>query len=41
MLSVVVPSYNEGGNVRELVKETDAALKGIDYEIILMSQHQE
>ena len=36
MLSVVVPSYNEGGNVRELVKETDAALKGIDYEIIFV-----
>ena len=36
MLSVIVPSYNEGGNVRELVKQTDAALKGIDYEIIFV-----
>ena len=36
MLSVVVPSYNEGGNVEALVKETDEALKGIEYEIVFV-----
>ena len=36
MLSVVVPSYNEGGNVEALVKETDKALTGIDYEIVFV-----
>ena len=33
-LSVVVCVYNEEDNVRPLVAQIDAALKGFDYEII-------
>ncbi len=36
MLSVVVPSFNEGGNVRNLVTQIDKALKGIEYEIVFV-----
>ena len=32
MLTVVVPTFNEGKNIKNLVKQIDAALKGIDYE---------
>lgn len=35
MLSVVVPTFNEGKNIRNLVTQIDEALKGIDYEILL------
>ena len=34
MLSVVVPTFNEGKNIRNLVTQIDEALKGIDYEIL-------
>ena len=33
MLSVVVPTFNEGKNIRNLVTQINDALKGIDYEI--------
>ncbi len=32
-LSVIVPTYNESGNVETLVKQIDEALKGIDHDI--------
>ena len=35
MLSVVVPTFNEGKNIRNLVTQIDDALKGIPYEIVL------
>lgn len=35
-LSIVVPSYNESGNVENLVKQLDDALIGIDHEIIFV-----
>ena len=35
-LSIVVPTYNEAGNVDELVRRVDAALPGIAWEIILV-----
>jgi dolichol-phosphate mannosyltransferase len=35
-LSVVVPLYNEEGNIAELQREIDAALGGIDYELVLV-----
>ena len=34
MLSVVVPTFNEGKNIRNLVTQIDDALKGIPYEIV-------
>ena len=36
MLSVVIPTFNEGGNIRDLVSQVDEALDGIDYEIIFV-----
>lgn len=33
-LSIVVPSFNEADNVKRLVSEVNAALEGIEYEII-------
>ncbi len=35
-LSIVVPSYNERGNVEMLVEQIDRALDGIDHEIIFV-----
>lgn len=35
-VSIVVPSYNESGNVANLVEQIDAALKGIEHEIIFV-----
>ena len=35
-VSIVVPSYNESGNVVNLVDQIDEALKGIDHEIIFV-----
>ena len=32
-LSVVVPTFNESGNVKELAKQVGEALQGIDYNI--------
>lgn len=36
MLSVVVPTFNEGKNIRNLVTQIDDALKGIPYEIVFV-----
>ena len=36
MLSVVVPTFNEGKNIRNLVTQINDALKGIDYEILFV-----
>ncbi len=35
-LSIVVPTFNERGNVGELVTRVDAALPGIDWEIVFV-----
>ena len=35
-LSVVVPTFNEKGNVENLVQQVGAALEGIDYEIVFV-----
>jgi dolichol-phosphate mannosyltransferase len=35
-LSVVIPLFNEEGNIAELQQELDAALTGIDYELVLI-----
>lgn len=35
-LSVVVPTYNEKGNVENLVRQVDGALQGIDHEIVFV-----
>ena len=35
-LSIVVPTYNEKGNVENLVSQIDDALKGIDHEIVFI-----
>lgn len=35
-VSIVVPSYNESGNIVNLVDQIDEALKGIDHEIIFV-----
>lgn len=35
-VSIVVPSYNESGNVVNLVEQIDAALNGIEHEIIFV-----
>ena len=41
MLSVVIPTFNEGGNIENLVKQTDEALKGINYEIIFVDDSRD
>lgn len=35
-LSIVVPSYNERDNVKELVEQIDRSLAGIDHEIVFV-----
>ena len=35
-VSVVLPAFNESGNLRPLVEEIDAALAGRDYEIVVV-----
>ncbi|MEO7850873.1 MAG: glycosyltransferase, partial [Rubrivivax sp.] len=35
-LSVIVPTFNEAGNVHELLHLVDAALAGIDWELIFV-----
>lgn len=41
MLTVVVPTFNEGKNIKNLVKQIDAALKGIDYEILFVDDSKD
>jgi len=35
-LSVIVPTYNEADNIRELIERTEVSLKGLDFEIIVV-----
>ena len=35
-LSIVVPTYNEAENIRELIERTEVSLKGLDFEIIVV-----
>ena len=41
MLSVVIPTYNEGKNIRNLVTQVDDALKNIDYEIVFVDDSKD
>ena len=41
MLSVVVPTFNEGKNIRNLVTQIDDALKGIPYEIVFVDDSKD
>ena len=36
MISIVVPTFNEKGNINPLLDRIDAALSGIDYEVIFV-----
>ena len=40
-LSVVIPTYNEADNIRELVNQINNALKGIDNEIIFVDDSRD
>ena len=35
-LTLVIPTFNESGNLRELVRRVDAALEGVDWEMIVV-----
>ena len=41
MLSVVIPTFNESKNIRNLVTQIDDALKGIDYEIVFIDDSKD
>ena len=41
MLSVVIPTFNESKNIRNLVAQIDVALKGIDYEIVFVDDSKD
>lgn len=41
LLSVVVPTYNEGKNIRNLVEQIDNALEGINYEILFVDDSKD
>ena len=36
MLSIVIPTYNEGKNIKNLVTQIDKALASINYEIVFV-----
>lgn len=36
MLSIVIPTYNEGKNIKNLVSQIHEALEGIEYEIVFV-----
>src|SRR5215470_18877812 len=36
LLSIVVPTFNEAGNVQELVRRLDAAMTGIGWEVVFV-----
>jgi dolichol-phosphate mannosyltransferase len=38
-LSLVIPTFNESGNLRELLKRVDAALTGLDWEMIVVDDN--
>jgi dolichol-phosphate mannosyltransferase len=35
-LSIIVPTYNEAENVRELIEKVEASLKGLDFEVVVV-----
>jgi len=35
-LSIIVPTYNEAENIRELIERVEASLKGLDFEVIVV-----
>jgi len=35
-LSIIVPTYNEAENVRELIERVEASLKGLDFEVVVV-----
>jgi len=35
-LSVIVPTYNEAENIRELIEKVESSLKGLDFEVIVV-----
>jgi len=39
LISVVVPTYNERDNIVELIRRIDNALKGIDYEVVVVDDN--
>jgi len=39
LISVVVPTYNERDNIVELIRRVDNALKGIDYEVVVVDDN--
>ena len=41
MLSVVIPTFNESKNIRNLVAQVDVALKGVDYEIVFVDDSKD
>ncbi len=41
MLSVVIPTFNESKNIRNLVTQIDDALKGIEYEIVFVDDSKD
>ena len=41
LLSVVIPTFNEGGNIENLVSQIDEALEGINYEIIFVDDRKD
>ena len=41
LLSVVIPTFNEGGNIENLVSQIDEALEGINYEIIFVDDSKD
>ena len=38
-LTLVIPTFNESGNLRELIKRVDAALTGVDWEMIVVDDN--
>src|SRR5688572_11446955 len=38
-LSIVVPTFKESGNIAELVQRLDAALEGVDWEVIFVDDN--
>lgn len=41
MLSVVIPTFNEGKNITNLVEQIDSALKDIEYEIVFVDDSKD
>jgi len=35
-ISIIIPTYNEAGNLEELLRELDSALTGLDFQVIVV-----